>query len=440
MSEDYEINEENLDASNEELTQNSNMSEEEFKEIIQEADKKIQISDKLSEEEREKIESSKKKRGPKKKEKEDPPKKTVDEELKYDRQDLSEEELKISEELQESLVTFITDKADMSPGTGVKYLLPTGIDLLDAVAGGGFAAGALTVLVGNPGTFKSALLAQTIAANQRKYRGKVLNMYLDSEEAMTTKRLEDLGVRYPRIKPYPAITIERLFKAIEGIATFKDINNMVDSPSILALDSLANTITEKEKESTDMDPSKYIGLKARVISTLLPKYLTKLHEYNIGLIVVNQLREKIDIGVFKTQNDLRWIGDKTMPGGNAMKYNAFHLLLLKIKSDLDENMYGFKGVKLQAKFVKNKLFQPNIEISLIVDFNKGVSNFWTNYNMLVDSKRLKSGAWNSLVALPEIKFRTKDAYDKYKNEEEFRKVFDQQVNDCLKTEYIDPYV
>lgn len=366
-------------------------------------------------------------------------KKTIEEELVYSKEALNGIEYQFSLDLQDELITFIKDKVKIAPGTGVKYLLPTGIDLMDAVAGGGFAAGALTLIVGNPGTFKSALLGQTIATSQKKYRGKVLNAYLDSEEAMTSQRLQSLGVKYPPIKPYPASSVEDVFKTVEAICSFKDLKNLQDSPSIIALDSLANTITEKEKASTEMDINKIIGLKARVLSVLLPRYIPKLQEYNIGLIVVNQLREKIDMGFFPTANDMRWIGDKTIPGGNALKYNAFHMLLLRVKGDLKPDEWGFNGVLLEAKFVKNKLFTPNIVISLVVDFNKGVSNFWTNWQMLVDKGRATSSAWCSLVSMPQVRFRKKEAILKYNSDPNFKTEFDRQVKEVIQIEYINKY-
>jgi hypothetical protein len=115
------------------------------------------------------------------------------------------------------------------------------------------------------------------------------------------------------------------------------------------------------------------------------------------------------------------------------------LLLFKVAADLKPEQWGFTGVHLKAKFVKNKLFQPNIEIDMIVDFNHGISNFWTNYLMLTKFKRMNTGAWNHLISMPEQKFRTKDAYNKYKSEKEWRTEFDLAVKETIKTEYIDKY-
>ena len=107
--------------------------------------------------------------------------------------------------------------------------------------------------------------------------------------------------------------------------------------------------------------------------------------------------------------------------------------------DLKFEQYGFAGVKIEVKCLKNKLFTPNIPVTMIVGFQRGINNFFTNFNFLVDCKRLKSGAWNSLVALPEVKFRTKDAPQIYKENEQFRKAFDDQLQEALKIEIIDKY-
>lgn len=339
--------------------------------------------------------------------------------------------------LQDDLSNFISEKIDMSPDDGVIEVLPTGIDILDAVLGGGFGVGTFTVIVGNPGTFKSALLGQIIGSAQKKFKGNVLSSYLDSENAMTTDRLATLGVVKPKIKPYTDITVEKVFKTVEAIAAFKELRKITDMPSIVAWDSIANTTTEKERTTDDVNQT--LGLKARMLSYLFPKYIPKLRDNKISLIAINQLREKMDIGQFASANDLRYMGDKVMPGGQALKFNAFHLMLLKVRGDLKYEQYGFNGIMLDALCSKNKLFSPNVPVRMLVDFNCGISNFWTNYNFLVDTKRLKSGAWNSLIALPDKKFRTKDAKDLYDNDGNFKKMFDEEVQNTIKVEILDKY-
>jgi len=336
-------------------------------------------------------------------------------------------------DLQKDLETFVSDKVDIEAGDGVIERLSTGIDLLDAILGGGFGLGTFTQIIGNPGTFKSALVAQLFGQAQRKYQGKLLTAYYDSENTMTTERLAQLGVNQPKIRPYSfKVTIEKVFKTIEAFCAFKELRKL-NYPGIIAWDSIANTSCEKE--FTTDDPNQTIGLKARILSALFPRYIPKLKDNKISLIAVNQLREKLDMGQFSAPADLRWMGDKDIPGGQAVKFNSFHLLFLRARGDLKPEMYGFNGLLMEAKCIKNKFFKPNIPIELIVDFNRGISNFWTNYNFLVKQKRMESGAWNYLVSLPNKKFRTKDAPGLYNSDKEFKNEFDKQVKEAIKAHF-----
>ena len=88
------------------------------------------------------------------------------------------------------------------------------------ILGGGFAIGALNMIVGQPGSGKSMLAMQAIGQAQRQYNGQLLAAFLDSEEASTSIRLENLGVVAPKIKPYNDITVEKVFKFLEGICVF----------------------------------------------------------------------------------------------------------------------------------------------------------------------------------------------------------------------------
>jgi len=238
---------------------------------------------------------------------------------------------------------FLKTKADLEHGEGIKAVVPSGFDLLDAILGGGFALGALNIIVGMPGSGKSTLAGQVLGNAQKLISNPILAAYLDSEEAITTARLFNLGVKKPRIKPYNDITIEKVFKYVEGLCVFKTQKNIVDIPSIVVWDSIANTLSEKERETDD--PNTVIGFRARLLSLLVPKYVSKLTKYNICLIAVNQLRDIIQLGNFPAPKELRFMtGSKDMPGGNVVRFNAFQLLEMRIKESVKPEKYGFEGI------------------------------------------------------------------------------------------------
>jgi RecA/RadA recombinase len=363
-------------------------------------------------------------------------------------------EVKISEEQKEhedevqslynEFSSFIEQKTDMTPDIGVKDTISTGIDLVDAILGGGFAIGAMSIIIGSPGSGKSMLAMQTMGQGQRQHKGKLLTAFLDSEEATTEIRLANLGVKYPKIKPHVDITVEKVFQFLEGLCVFKHEREIIDTPSILVWDSIANTLSQKEREAEDVN--QVIGYKARMLSILIPKYVAKCAQYNICFLAVNQLRDVLNIGQFAPAKDLKLMtASKDMPGGNVLKFNAFQLVEMKIKSIISEtgaeksDKYGFEGIIVKLKCVKNKLFPPNIEIEMVGSFVTGFSNFWTNYNFLKNTKRLNTGAWNYLVSLPEKKFRTKDAQLLYKEDEVFKTAFDVAAKEAIQTDIIDKY-
>jgi len=349
-----------------------------------------------------------------------------------------------AQKLYDEFSDFLETKAEITSDLGVKQVICTGIDLLDAILGGGFAIGALSMIVGQPGCGKTMLAIQTIAQGQIQYNGKLIGMFLDSEEATTTTRLANLGVKYPKIKPYTDITVEKVFKIIEGLSVFKQQKNIVDVPGVVVWDSIANTLTQKERETDD--PNSVIGYKARLLSILIPKYVAKCAQNNICFLSVNQLRDSLQMGQFAPAPELKLMGsNKTIPGGNILRFNAFQLLEMKVKTVIspgkteDSLKYGFEGTIVKVKCVKNKLFSPNVEVEIVGSFTSGFSNFWTNYNFLKNTKRLNSGAWNYLVSLPTEKFRAKDALEMYNTNSEFKAAFDQEVKDAINIEIIEKY-
>ncbi len=333
--------------------------------------------------------------------------------------------------------SFLKTKTEIIPDEGIKSVIPTGIEVLDAVLGGGFAIGSMSIIIGQPGSGKSMLAIQTMANAQKVIKDPLVAL-LDSEEATTTIRMSNLGVRNPKVKPYSDITVEKVFKFLEGLCLFKEEKKIVSTPSVVVWDSIANTLSQKEREVEDINS--VIGYKARVLSIILPRYVAKCAKYNICFLAVNQLRDEMQLGVFHAPRELKFMtSGKTMPGGNILRFNAFALVELKIKSVLEKEKYGFDGILVAAKTIKNKLFSPNISVNIAGDFRTGFSNFWTNYHFLVETKRLVTGSWNFMVEMPEKKFRTKDAQNLYNTDSKFREVFDKSIKEAIQKDIVEKY-
>jgi len=228
---------------------------------------------------------------------------------------ISEDEVK-TKELYDEFSSFLEHKTDIVSDIGVKQVISTGIDVVDAILGGGFAVGGLNIIVGQPGSGKTMLAIKTLGEGQKQYNGQLLGSFLDSEEATTSLRLSNLGVKYPKIKPYTDITIEKVFKFLEGLSVFKKEKKITETPSVVIWDSIANTLSQKERETDD--PNSVIGYKARLLSILIPKYVAKCAQNNICFLAINQLRDVLNIGQFAPAKDLKFMSaSKDMPGGTV---------------------------------------------------------------------------------------------------------------------------
>lgn len=341
--------------------------------------------------------------------------------------------LKIEYELQQDLDNFLV-KNDIKQELLSKMILPTGLDVLDAVLGGGIPMH-FCQLVGNPGCSKSTLAARILAEGQRLYKPKFLAKYFDSEASTSKERLFNLGVMYPSITPYDQeVTVEKIFKSVDAMCKFKaDHPELLEIPSIIIWDSIANTLTEKGMLADN--PDQVLGEKARVLSQGMPKLVNILNKYNISLVGVNQLRDKIEMGIFKTPNVLRYLASSNIPGGKSLLFNSYQILFLQHVKEVDN--YGFKGAIIEVKTVKNKMFTPNLSIKLILSFERGFSNFWSNYEFLKETKRVNAGAWCYLINYPTIKFRQQDAINYYRANQAFRDAWKEALDDAIKKELIE---
>jgi len=358
----------------------------------------------------------------------------------YNRKEISQEQRSSASEIMSNLNKYIEKDTKIETGKEQYSMVPTGIDLLDGILGGGFMT-KLSMLVGTPGCGKSALVAKVLGTGQRKFGDKFLGIYIDTEQSQYRERLSELGVNCPEIDPYQKdITLEKVFEIIQSICLFKKENKILDVPSVVVWDSIANTKTQAGAETDD--PNKVTGLQARILTHLLPKYVDKLNSYNIALVTINQLRDSLDMsaGPFRKAPDLKWLSNKRIPGGQSLLHNSSQILFMKSGSDLKNqsgDVYGFKGHKVTMHTIKNKVFTPNIPIETVLSYNFGFSNFWSNYELLKSFKVMQSkGTRFYLTGFPDKTFFQKDAIKVYKENEEFQKEFDSHVERIIKEEII----
>jgi len=119
--------------------------------------------------------------------------------------------------------------ADVSGGQEVR--LPTGLDELDRVLGGGLVAGSVVLIGGDPGIGKSTLLLQALASLSRQ----VPALYVSGEESaeQVSLRARRLGLSGDRLRLLTETAVERILAHAAN-----------ERPRVMVVDSIQTIYTE----------------------------------------------------------------------------------------------------------------------------------------------------------------------------------------------------
>ena len=326
---------------------------------------------------------------------------------------------------------FLSDTTDIIASTTDDFLkIPSGLDIIDAITGGGIPC-RFSVYMGKPGAGKSSLLVNYIKNGQKLWGDKFIAVYCDSEESMTQKRFKDFGCTMD-VNIVNGLTVEKLFKTVEALCLFKSQNKeYLEIPSMIVWDSIANTMTEKVMDNEDLSNTDG-AVRAGILARLLPKYADKLTKYNIALVAVNQYRVKMAMGGGPVAADMRGMKqDQTYPGGQAVGFNAFQLFDVEQGPLYKDDPYGYPMAPVKVRAIKNKAFSPNIPVEINFNHHRGFSNFWTNYEFLKKQKYITAGAHCRLNSMPTVSFRQKQASSLYVTNPDWKEAFDADLKDAL---------
>jgi recombination protein RecA len=257
---------------------------------------------------------------------------------------------------------------------------------LNSLLGGGFPRG-ITELYGGESTGKTTLALQLgghftreggytrlwdqedTFQNDPKSLDRIkgllgINDFSDYINNLTVanKRSKSNGKKFSSLVVARAETMEEMLHEIESNAAMFRSQKLIppDQPIYEIDDSLAATETLAE-ESRGYADKEMASLPAS-LSRNLKKFTKAAYKYNIVLLCVNQIREKI--GVI-------W-GDKdTTPGGRAVKFYA----QIRLKMTVVKSLPG--GAIVQIQSVKNKVNIPKRRLLMPFTYMGGFSAFDT---------------------------------------------------------------
>lgn len=241
--------------------------------------------------------------------------------------------------------------------------ISTGSLAFDWMLGGGLPLRRITTIAGWE-SYGKTTLATLIANHTLKTNPDAVVYYIDTEHAYDRKWAEKIGINDPR--RFRLAQPETAEAALEGLARLID----ADAGTLFILDSLAAMVTSEEAEKDIGQNS--VGTRAVETQHFLRKVVPSLRKGNGGLIVINQMREKIG-GMGNPE---------VLPGGNALKF--FHSIFVKLNqphyliskkdgtvSPSPKRPIGeeYAGYVFRAQTNKNKTASPFRECEINFLFN-----------------------------------------------------------------------
>jgi len=272
----------------------------------------------------------------------------------------------------------------------VESWFSTGCAVLDlAIADklpGGFPAGRITHIYGDPSTTKSVLALEPLGAAQRKGGRAYL---VDVECSLDFDWAELNGVKIFEFKDdesEPTIrkdfeifnpnTIEQTFdEIIPQIVKEIDKDNL-ENKCAVSIDSLTALNANVDLEM-ELSEKTYGGDRAKQFGRGYRKVLRDVYDKGLAVIVIDQLRD-----------DMR-TGAKRYGGGRAIGYYSDVQILLELTGEKIRNERGtIVGIEVEFMIKKNKVATPFREGKFRFLFNEGIDDIGSSLQWLKENKSI----------------------------------------------------
>jgi recombination protein RecA len=229
--------------------------------------------------------------------------------------------------------------------TNVK-VFPTGLPSLDKIMGvGGFPLAKLVQIQGAESVGKTALINYLAAQAQRQ---GIVVYFLDGEQNESNDRATSIGVNTDLLTISEPDTLEESFQMMDTAITRM---KTWSSPSLIMLDSLAALPLQSDLERGYDELSQRAG-RALFLSGNLKKLLGPLKDTQIGIVFVNQVREKANV-----TNPYE---KKTYsPGGRAPRHHSDVILELTRFGSKKQGIVEI-GITSRIRVEKSRISPPHL--------------------------------------------------------------------------------
>ncbi len=264
----------------------------------------------------------------------------------------------------------------------------------------GIPIGMITQFHGEASTAKTVFATHILKEAQAK---GYYTMLVDSENAYNAEFARHLGIDPDKLIYAAPETLEDCFKVIEDtIIAIREPDQ--DTPIVVAYDSIAVSPSKAEYEADSYDGNNMQGaVRAKATGACLRKINPLMRKYKVGLIVINQIRNKV--GVMYGSPDTMAAGGKSLEYYLGVNLKTISNKTSDLVRDEFKTVIGIKG---SVRNTKNKVSVPFRECEFELMYNEGLNPYAGVLKQLEAEGLVKrSGAWYSVDGTDK-KFQSKE--------------------------------
>jgi|TARA_R110000803_G_scaffold210841_1_gene284347 recombination protein RecA len=266
----------------------------------------------------------------------------------------------------------------IKPKTNIQFV-KTGSARLDCSLGGGYAIGRIVNLIGDRSTGKTLLCIEACANFAKQYpNGKI--KYIEAEAAFDEPYAAALGMPLDRVdfakeKDGSHVqTVEQFYK--HTVEFCKSLGK--DEVGLVVLDSL-DSLSDDAEMKRELGDATYGTGKAKSMSEIFRRVTSKLEEKNVLMVIVSQVRENINAGMFGRKY--------TRSGGKSLDFYASQVCMLSqmgTESLTKKKVKRTVGVNIRVRVEKNKVGMAYRECDFTILFGFGIDDVTSNCKWLAE--------------------------------------------------------